>query len=521
MNNISGALSHRWILSGTLNLTGSALFVTAYPPWNLGLVTGWLALVPLIAVVAGAPATRAVLFGWLFGLAANLGVFAWLFVVPGFRWYHFLLLDAYLAFYPAVWSLIVAHFVRGSIAAQMGVASAWVLLEYVRAHAGFLALPWITLAQSQVENTVLLQTAPLFGEPAVTFLVVLGNLAIWNLLSGSRTRIAMLCVFPVLGAMVLGYYVLDNSDLSVKTHIRVGALGTDLPAGKVPPPDLEARLNALLEKLEQSLPLNIQIVALPESALVNPNLFPTQTANLQKWANQHQVTLIAGVAEATKFDHPQINLLTSSSNLRSGAWIITPTALVPQQYEKSRLVPFAEEIPLREWITWPTWLVPPLPEVTRGPTPRSYPVPGNIQVGIMICWESLFADHARTLINEDATLLVMLANEGWFGGTAAGAQHNLTARMRAAETHRSVGVASNMGPPLIIDPFGQLIAGNSPDSEIHWAVADVPIVTERTFYARFGDVFVLGCGMFMLAFLIRRLVPTHGIRFRGNKEILQ
>ena len=216
MSHAGFAPSHHWILSGALTLTGLALFISAYPPWILGLVTGWLALVPLIAAVASAPPTWAALLGWLFGSVANLGVFGWLFIVPGFRWYHFFLLNGYLALYPALWSLIVVRFLRGTALTQIGVACVWVFPEYIRAHAGFLALPWITLAESQVDNVPLLQIAPLLGEPGVTFLVVLGNLAIWNLGSGSHTRIAMLFVFPVLGTMALGSYVLNASDLKVQ-----------------------------------------------------------------------------------------------------------------------------------------------------------------------------------------------------------------------------------------------------------------------------------------------------------------
>jgi apolipoprotein N-acyltransferase len=155
-------------------------------------------------------------------------------------------------------------------------------------------------------------------------------------------------------------------------------------------------------------------------------------------------------------------------------------------------------MPLKYWFTWPVWLIPPIPEVIRGPAPHSYHVPGGVRVGIMICWESLFAEHTRALINDGATLLVMLANEGWFADPA-GAQHNLTARMRAAETHRSVIVASNMGPSLVIDPFGRVAATSTSDYGMDWATAKVSVLAERTFYTRHGDIFVLSCGVFLLA----------------------
>jgi apolipoprotein N-acyltransferase len=183
---------------------------------------------------------------------------------------------------------------------------------------------------------------------------------------------------------------------------------------------------------------------------------------------------------------------------------------------KSQLVPFAESRPLKSWFAWPEWLVPSKPEVMSGQVPHSYPIADDIRVGIMICWESLFAHHARLLVNDGATLLVMLANEGWFGGSAAGAQHNLTARMRAVETRRSVIVASNMGPPLVIDPYGRLLADTSPGAGMQWATAAAPLVKELSLYARHGDVLVLSCALLAVAILLKawwekRLKSTHPV----------
>ena len=75
------------------------------------------------------------------------------------------------------------------------------------------------------------------------------------------------------------------------------------------------------------------------------------------------------------------------------------------------------------------------------PVSSEFSIADGIRVGIMICWESFFAHHSKALVDDGAMVLIMLANEGWFGGGAAGAQHNLTARMRAVEFRRSVVVS--------------------------------------------------------------------------------
>jgi len=507
---INGNASHSWRTAVLYTLAGAVLFTLAYPPWNLGVATAWMTLVPLIMAIKAASRTQAACLGWLFGLMSNLGVFAWITEVPGIRWYHITLLDGYLALYPAAWCLLAVGWVGGTPGVQIALACAWVILDYIRGHAGFLALPWISLAQSQVDNHLLLQTASWFGEPAITFFVVLGNLAIWNLLSRTKTLSAVLFAFPLLG-VILGGFILIGSSADRNPTIAVAALRTNFPAPRLLRPDPRMRFDTQLEFLQQHVSSGVALVVLPESSLINPDLFPYQVEQLHQFVRQNQMMVVAGVAEATKFDQPPTRLEMSGPQLRSGAWFISPEREFPQTYIKSRLVPFAEQTPLKESFAWPTWLIPPKPEVQQGPAPHSVLLSDNIRVGTMLCWESLFADHARALVEDHATILFMLTNEGWFGHSAAGAQHNLTARMRAAETRRSVIVASNMGPALVIDPQGRVRA-ESPSDSMHWVQADIPPMTERSIYSRVGDAFVVGCGIIVLACVAfpwgRRQVPS-------------
>jgi apolipoprotein N-acyltransferase len=494
-DSVAGA-SQSWRTAIPYTLASSLLFILAYPPWNLGAVTAWIVLVPLMAAIRAASLSQAAWLGWVFGLVANLGVFAWMTEVPGIRWYHLALLDGYLGLYPALWALLAVRWLRGTPWAHISLACAWVVLEYVRGHAGFLALPWITLAQSQVDNLSLLQTASWLGESAVTFLVVLGNLAVWNLMGTMITRSAILCAFPLLG-FALGGFILIGSGADRNPTTLVAALRTDFPAPRMLRPDPEARFDAQLEFLQQHIPAGVTLVVMPESSIVNPDLFPQQVERLHRFVRQNQLTVVAGVAETTKFDQLPARPEMSGPLLRSGVWFISPERELPQHYVKSLLVPFAEYAPMNDVLAWPTWLIPPTPEVEQGPAPHSVLLPNNVRAGILMCWESLFAEHARVLVEDHAAILFMLANEGWFGNSAAGALHNLTARMRAVETSRSVVVSSNMGPSLVIDLHGRVRA-ESPSAGMYVVLAEVPLATERSIYLRVGDVFVFGCGVVVL-----------------------
>jgi apolipoprotein N-acyltransferase len=120
----------------------------------------------------------------------------------------------------------------------------------------------------------------------------------------------------------------------------------------------------------------------------------------------------------------------------------------------------------------------------------------------MVCWESVFADHARGLARDGAGLLLQLSNEGWFSGTAAGLKHNATVRLRAVETGRPVLAAVNAGPAIIVDRFGRIVAQSTSTAALEWVAAVVAPTTELSLYTRIGDLFVALCALLSLAVFV-------------------
>src|SRR5262249_41427135 len=116
--------------------------------------------------------------GFVSGFVSAFGIYNWLFQLPAFGWRHAFILAAYVALYPALFCAALAVFNRWRAPLIFNVPTLWMVVEYLRAHAGFLALPWGTLAQAQHRNLAILQFASIAGEPGVTFLVALGNAAI-------------------------------------------------------------------------------------------------------------------------------------------------------------------------------------------------------------------------------------------------------------------------------------------------------------------------------------------------------
>jgi apolipoprotein N-acyltransferase len=510
--------------AGALAALSAALLVLCFPPFAGGAVIGSFALVPLLFALRGAGIWRAAMLGVLFGALSNLGIFSWLLAVPGIHVYQFAVLDAVFCLYPALWCVLVSRLDPSKPVYELAVATLWVSVEYVRAHSGFLALPWATLAQTQVSDTWLLQSAALFGEPVVSFLVALGNVVIYrvlghHLMRERGMRLALLAwTLPIVAAFGFGAWVVRTNDAPAgdragpdRRQLEVAALQTQYAAYGPRRVSSERRMTELLAFMRRDWPSTARLAVLPESSFSNLDRHPDETRALVALSRLRGSAVIAGVAQAAKFEQaPEAPVAKSGAAppMRLGdaghpgvpdrrainaAWIFTPDGAPPLRYRKVRRLPFAEYQPLAEGLRWPRWLVGRPIEVVPGHGPRAFALGADRSVGVLICWESLFAAHSRALAQQGAAVLVLLTNEAWFEQSAASAQHDLAARMRAVETGRSVVVASNAGRSLIIDRFGRITAARAAAESPRWITGTVRTVTELAPYVLYGDAFAFAC----------------------------
>jgi apolipoprotein N-acyltransferase len=79
------------------------------------------------------------------------------------------------------------------------------------------------------------------------------------------------------------------------------------------------------------------------------------------------------------------------------------------------------------------------------------------RVAVDICYEDAFGEEIIRQLPE-ATLLVNVSNDAWFGERIAPWQHTQIAQTRALETGRYMLRATNTGVTSIIDHRGQLLA---------------------------------------------------------------
>jgi apolipoprotein N-acyltransferase len=107
------------------------------------------------------------------------------------------------------------------------------------------------------------------------------------------------------------------------------------------------------------------------------------------------------------------------------------------------------------------------------------------KLAVAICYEDAYGSEQLYAL-PDATLLINVSNDAWFGDTIAPHQHLEIARMRALEVGRYMVRATNNGVSAFVDDKGRLLEAG-PQFEFVSMTRDIPPMSGMTPFARFGN----------------------------------
>ena len=122
-------------------------------------------------------------------------------------------------------------------------------------------------------------------------------------------------------------------------------------------------------------------------------------------------------------------------------------------------MPFGESIPLKPIAGWfiNKVLAIPLADQTPGPADQPPVEAAGQRLAVNICYEDAFGAELIASAR-NATLLVNVTNDAWYGRSIAARQHNQIAAMRALETGRPMLRATNTGITSAIAHDGRTLA---------------------------------------------------------------
>jgi len=182
-------------------------------------------------------------------------------------------------------------------------------------------------------------------------------------------------------------------------------------------------------------------------------------------------------------------------------------------YYKNHLVPFGEYIPLSKYIgLLLNFFDVPMSEFSSGEYRQTPLRAVNQPIGASICYESAFSGQILQSVPE-ATLLVNVSNDSWFGHSLAPHQHLEIARMRALETGRYLMRSTNTGISAIINAQGQITA-QSPQFQQYNLRAQVQPYQGATPYVQWGEKLILAMILLLLVFGI--FLHKHVIRHQSD-----
>lgn len=478
------ALVARLRLAVVLGAGGVALAL-AFPrtAWDLA---AWIALVPLLVAAARAQPRQALAWGWLFGLVFFLVLLRWLNftfrVYSAIPWAITWLPTALLAAYCGLFIGGVAWAVswigaRLSLGAALAAAPfLWVGAEWLRGHL-FGGFPWGSLGYSQYRQLAVLQLAELGGVHLVSLVLVAVNAALAGLvllawrqaLAGAAFAAAL-----VAGTLVFGTARLDGAAPPGEVRVTLLQPSIEQPL-KWNPAYREQTLGTYFGLMRRVPAARPDLVVWPETAL--PTMLredPAVLAGLRALAEELGAPLVVG----------SLDQAPETRGLRNTAFLVSGRG-IEGRYDKIRLVPFGEFIPLSGVIgfvkDWAQFVA----ELEAGSRLGVFPGP-PAAFGVVICYEGIFPDLVRGLVEGGARLVVNMTNDAWFGRTDGPEQHLAMYPFRAVEHRVAVVRAANTGVSAVIAPSGR-IARRMDLFERGTLTEAVPLRSGTTLYGRLGD----------------------------------
>ena len=415
----------------------------------------------------------------------------------------------YLGLYPICFFLVISRMLRlGSPTFAWLSACVWVVLEWAQSWiiTGF---PWELLGYSQYRNLPLIQIVSITGIYGVSFLLAVFNASLSQALIFRPRRITYISppLFLLALAATLGYIRLQELDASSDSddQIQVGIIQGNIPQGEKWKEGRSQRstekyldLTRQLVQIERSTAFDLIIY--PETALPFPLNHPTYDSYRQRiisLAQEIEVPLLVGALKRT-----------SDNQTLNRAFLFDVDGRVVGSYDKVHLVPFGEYLPLPWLFQYMEGLTAESGAFAHGTGFSSLPLPlrGDrvLPFGVFICFESVFPEITRALVQEGAQFIVNTTNDAWFGQTAAPYQHLSMAIVRAVETGRPLLRAANTGISAVVEPSGRIVQTTQLFDTKVLSVSISPS-TELTPYVRYGNFFVGMCGLVLVGCALIKL----------------
>ena len=468
-------------------LSTSVLLTLSFPRPDAGPLV-LVALVPLLSFLPERKITGAFLSGWTAGFFWFFFSYNWVaHSISHFGEVPFPLDMGVIVLLAGVHALFIGAF--AALAQRIGrpsgsmdmllLASVWVLLELARSW--FPApFPWLLLGTGVWKTVPLRPLFPLVGVYGASFYILLFNVTVWRIAGGGKTGkmppffiLAILILSPLIGVM--------TSRTGPGEPVRVGVVQGNFQQDlKWDEQMQDETARVYLNLTEDAVKRGARLIVWPETAVpVFYQAEPELAETLRGFVREKGIHLV--------FGSPGYEILGQEVRLYNRAYHLGPDGR-EEHYDKIRLVPFGEYVPLSALLPFVDKLVPGEGEFARGKWegPFTTPVPS----GLLICYEVAFPSLVRREVLDGSRFLINVTNDAWFGRSWGPYQHLSVAAVRAAENGVPLVRAANTGISAVIDRTGRIREAVPLDTR-GVIVTEIETGGGMTPYTRFGDWIVM------------------------------
>lgn len=489
-----------WWSRAALALGAGGLMGLAPEPigwWPLA----WIAIAPLwwMAVDRSTRWRDRWLWGWLWGWGYNLLTVSWLTGMHPMTWLGvswaasltialtcWLVAAGWAGAQGAVWMALFGAIgrwspVRSVPAVRLLVGLAlWLITETLWNQS---PLAWTGLGLTQApSNLAVLHLGQLAGPAAVTGAIVLVNgLGAEGLLAKDRRwwvgAIAAWALFQGGGAVLAAQPLADRPTNALTIGVIQGNIPNELKFGSE---GWRLALSGYRRGYETLAAAGVDGVLIPETAL--PIVWTDETATARNRSDFVAAVVERGVPAWIGGFAPDRH---RSDRITNSLLSLDGTGRAVGRYDKVRLVPLGEYIPLERWIGGLIDRLSPLEaKLALGRWHQQLATPFG-QAIALICYDSANAELARSQAAAGGQFILSAANNAHYRPTMF-AQHHAQDVMRAIETDRWVARAANTGYSAFIDPHGRTLWRSRPNTYAIHAMAIYRRQTQ-TLYVRWGD----------------------------------
>ena len=435
------------------------------------------------------------------------------------------------------------RFMKNRFGALIGYSSFiifWLAFEYLHLQDWGLSWPWLTLGNVFASRTDWVQWYEDTGTSGGSLWILIVNVLLFRFFFDVRSTvhdirwrnsaiISALLIMPILFSLLIKTFDSDSlltlQPKQSPSNIVIIQPNID-PYEKLSTGTFEAQLQKLIRLSESKVDSNTTLLVWPETALYAPNGFDETTLKLNFFLNplfdflrRHpKLNLFTGIESYRLFNEKVSNVARPIDGTTNFYEVYNGSVLLDSNgarnfYHKSMLVPGVETLPRFLLFLGPVFEK--LGGTTGGYARQTERTPVATTNGYVIapaiCYESIYGEYMSRYIANDANLIAIITNDGWWGNTPGHKHHLLYAKLRAIETRKWIVRSANTGISCFIDATGNIL-----EPQPWWTEAaikmHVPVNNKKTFYVRFGDL------ISKLALVLAVLLILYGFYYRFSNK---